>query len=171
MSPWGPAPTSALTFPSHRLLHPVISTTLALSIIECASAVLLKTAGFSEGLQALRKHWFSTGHNVNNVMSWLQLLKLNRHLVTGQLAAPAAEQLILVFCEHFHLASPPPTPADESANLGTHLELTLVSVACFGLHRGLWGIPISHLLDRGCFVRSHTLAADIDLLGHLWSLR
>ncbi len=72
-------------------------------------------------------------------MSWLQLLKLNRHLVTGQLAAPAAEQLILVFCEHFHLAFPPPTPADDSDFLGTHLELTLVFVACFGLHRELWG--------------------------------
>jgi hypothetical protein len=40
-------------------------------------------------------------------MSWLQLLKLNRHLVTGQLVAPAAEQLILVFCEHFRLAFTP----------------------------------------------------------------
>ncbi len=74
-------------------------------------AALLKTAGFSEGLQALRKHWFSTGHNVNNVMSWLQLLKRNRHLVTGQLAAPAAEQHILVFCEHFHLAFTPSATA------------------------------------------------------------
>ena len=46
------------------------------------SAVLLKTAGFFEGLHALRKHWFSTGHNVDNVMSCLQLLKLKRHLVT-----------------------------------------------------------------------------------------
>ena len=104
-------------------------------------------------------------------MSWLQLLKLNRHLVTGQLAAPAAEQLILVFCEHFHLASTPSTPADDIDILGTHLELTLVSVACFGLHRGLWGIPISHLLDGGCSARSHTPTTGSDFFGHFLSLR
>ena len=39
----------------------------------------------------------------------------------------------------------------------------VIFLICFGLHRGLWGIPSSHLLDKGCSVRSHILAGEGDV--------